>query len=121
MPNHFLIYLSYGPNSEELRIKLREIDDTIGWLMERLEYEGYTNKINVLIVGDHGMAETDSERTITLGEFINFEDIQWSYTRAVALLSPKPGKRDEVHKIGCWCFCYFLGQGLLEGTTLCNP
>ena len=87
----------YGPNSEEIKLRIRSIDKAIGTIMDYFDEHQLTDKVNVLLVSDHGMTDVSGSRSINLGNYINFtEDIEWSYASAVGLLIPKAGKLDEV-------------------------
>lgn len=65
----------FGPNSEETREALREVDQRIGDLIRRLEETGVYDEINIVVLGDHGMAETSSERVVMVDEYINLDDV----------------------------------------------
>uniref|UniRef100_A0A803YRX2 Ectonucleotide pyrophosphatase/phosphodiesterase 2 n=1 Tax=Meleagris gallopavo TaxID=9103 RepID=A0A803YRX2_MELGA len=67
----------YGPfNSEMMVNPLREIDKTVGQLMDGLKQLKLHRCVNVIFVGDHGMEDTTCERTEFLSNYLtNVEDI----------------------------------------------
>uniref|UniRef100_A0A8C5TG23 Autotaxin n=1 Tax=Malurus cyaneus samueli TaxID=2593467 RepID=A0A8C5TG23_9PASS len=67
----------YGPfNSEMMVNPLREIDKTVGQLMDGLKQLKLHRCVNVIFVGDHGMEDTTCERTEFLSNYLtNVDDI----------------------------------------------
>lgn len=63
----------YGPDSEEVIEAIKQADELVGYLMEKLE----SNKsINLMIVSDHGMIEVSPSRKVTLDNYIDVNDIE---------------------------------------------
>lgn len=50
----FSVICSYGPNSQEVKEKVEELDSDIGYLLEKLEAAGISDDINIIITSDHG-------------------------------------------------------------------
>ena len=61
----------YGPNSTEIRKTIMEVDSMLNSLLHGLERRNLTEIVNVVIVSDHGMATTDTERTIQLEDLVD--------------------------------------------------
>lgn len=61
----------YGPNSTEIRATISEVDTMLDELFQGLEARNLTNIVNVVIVSDHGMATTDTNRLIQLEDIID--------------------------------------------------
>ncbi|TGO66237.1 hypothetical protein BOTNAR_0065g00230 [Botryotinia narcissicola] len=61
----------YGPNSTEIRVTITEVDTMLDQLFQGLEARNLTNIVNVVIVSDHGMATTDTNRLIQLEDIID--------------------------------------------------
>uniref|UniRef100_A0A6Q2XVI9 SMB domain-containing protein n=1 Tax=Esox lucius TaxID=8010 RepID=A0A6Q2XVI9_ESOLU len=59
-----------GPMSTELNSPLREIDKTIGRLMDGLKQMKLHRCVNIILVGDHGMEEAHCERTEFLSSYM---------------------------------------------------
>ncbi|XP_067929853.1 ectonucleotide pyrophosphatase/phosphodiesterase family member 5-like [Watersipora subatra] len=88
----------YGPNSEEVKERIKAIDKVLGKMMDEFDTRGLTDEVNILIASDHGMTDVNSSKMINLGAYIDFDaDIEWSYLSAIGLIIPKPGNLDEVY------------------------
>jgi len=66
---------SYGTHSDELRIAVNEVDEVIGYLIKRLHQE-IPEKINIVLVSDHGMTAAGKENAIPFNAVISNEIIQ---------------------------------------------
>ncbi len=89
---------TYGPLSPEVDEAVVNADSLLGYLMEQLEAKGLTNKIDILLVSDHGMAEMSEDKVILLDDIINLNDVDVVDWSPVAMLQPKEGKREEVYR-----------------------
>lgn len=98
----------FGPNSPELEAALVEVDQAIGALVAGLASRGI--EADLVIVADHGMAETSPDRVVWLDDWIAAEAVD-SYTYGpLAFVDPLPGHeaeleaamaRDVAH-LDCW-------------------
>ncbi|XP_028843754.1 bis(5'-adenosyl)-triphosphatase enpp4 [Denticeps clupeoides] len=59
-------HISGPENKAAMTTALKEVDDNIGILMDRLKQAELWEKINVIIVSDHGMAQCSQDRLIRL-------------------------------------------------------
>jgi predicted AlkP superfamily pyrophosphatase or phosphodiesterase len=89
----------YGPHSNEVEEVVMEADDWMGYLLGRMEDTGLTDKLNLIIVSDHGMAELSEERVIFLDELINLDDVNIIDWTPVAMIRPDEGKTDEIYRV----------------------
>ncbi|MXX97800.1 MAG: alkaline phosphatase family protein [Rhodothermaceae bacterium] len=64
-----------GPKGNETREALKEVDQQIGNLLARLRDAGLYEDLNFVVLGDHGMAETSSERVEFVDDFIDLDDV----------------------------------------------
>ncbi|HTN39967.1 MAG TPA: ectonucleotide pyrophosphatase/phosphodiesterase, partial [Asticcacaulis sp.] len=60
----------FGPGSPEVDTALREVDASIGQLVEGLKTRGLYGKVNIIVVADHGMAKHRPERFIRLVDLL---------------------------------------------------
>lgn len=70
-----------GPDSPELRLAVRRLDNTMGYLFQGLEERGLMEQIDIIIVSDHGMTQVSLERLIFLDDYIDLATagiINWS-------------------------------------------
>ncbi|XP_060051667.1 ectonucleotide pyrophosphatase/phosphodiesterase family member 2 isoform X3 [Erinaceus europaeus] len=66
----------YGPFGPEMTNPLREIDKTVGQLMDGLKQLKLHRCVNVIFVGDHGMEDVTCDRTEFLSNYLtNVDDI----------------------------------------------
>ncbi|KAI8972779.1 alkaline-phosphatase-like protein [Pilobolus umbonatus] len=66
---------AYGPYANETMTQLQLADKSIRYLMRGLEERNLTNIVNVMIVSDHGMSETDKSRLIYYDRFLTEEEM----------------------------------------------
>lgn len=66
----------YGPNITEVNTTLREVDAMFGNLLQGLHRRNLTEIINVVVVTDHGMATTSTERLIQLDDLLDVDLIE---------------------------------------------
>lgn len=58
-----------GPDSPQVRDAIAKVDAAIGRLQDGLRQRGIDNRINIILVSDHGMAATSPERVIFLDDY----------------------------------------------------
>ncbi|KAL4947482.1 alkaline-phosphatase-like protein [Aspergillus filifer] len=63
----------YGPNSTEIRGTISRVDDMLGDLFAGLQERNLTDVVNIVIVSDHGMATTSTERLVQLDDLIDLD------------------------------------------------
>ncbi|MGH0129807.1 UNVERIFIED_CONTAM: hypothetical protein FKN15_052158 [Acipenser sinensis] len=61
----------YGPdNIKEMTKALKQVDDHIGYLIDKLKQTGLWSNINIIITSDHGMVQCAPDRLIRLDDCI---------------------------------------------------
>jgi alkaline phosphatase D len=63
----------YGPDSEEIKSRIKEIDELTGYLFKRLRSLDISDKVNVIITSDHGMGTISNEKSVYLSDYIKNE------------------------------------------------
>jgi predicted AlkP superfamily pyrophosphatase or phosphodiesterase len=61
----------YGPNSTEIRDTISQADNMLGNLFSGLQERNLTDVVNIVVVSDHGMATTSTERLVQLDDLID--------------------------------------------------
>ncbi|KAL8690961.1 MAG: hypothetical protein Q9218_003719 [Villophora microphyllina] len=61
----------YGPNSTEIKETIKNVDDMLHKLLTGLAQRNLTQVVNVVVVSDHGMATTSTDRLIQLDDLID--------------------------------------------------
>ena len=79
----------FGPNSEELREALNDVDTAINYLISQLDKIHLLSKINMVIVSDHGMIETKSNSFLIIDSLLDSKKIKWFEAGPVATIIPK--------------------------------
>lgn len=54
----------YGPDSPEIVRAIQKVDSSIGRLLNGLSARGLRDKVNIIVVSDHGMSTVDSSRVV---------------------------------------------------------
>ncbi len=87
-----------SPDSPEIARAIQSADSAIGYLVANLLERNLFDKVNLIIVSDHGMAETNSDSVIVIDDYIDLDDIQMVAWTPVAALNPKPGKETAIYR-----------------------
>ncbi len=66
----------YGPKSNENKRMVELVDRTIGNIINKLKTLNIYQKLNVIIVSDHGMTEIDKTKKIVLSKYIDTKKIK---------------------------------------------
>lgn len=87
----------HGPLSKEALSALEEVDGHLGDLLKGLKERGLEDKVNIIVLSDHGMTTVSRDRLIYLDDYIDLNDVlvvDWS---PIAAIRPKPGKEEKVY------------------------
>jgi len=98
----------FGPGAPETTAAVADIDATVGRLVAELRALG--QPANLVIVADHGMAETRRERTMALDTIANPADYRLFESGPFASFYPVPGHEAALEKallaphehLQCW-------------------
>ncbi|HEX7113384.1 MAG TPA: ectonucleotide pyrophosphatase/phosphodiesterase [Mizugakiibacter sp.] len=80
----------HGPDSPELSAALRDTDAALARLVDGLRRRGLYDRVNLVIVSDHGMTATSPAQTIYLDDLIDLSDVDVVTYDVPAELNPKP-------------------------------
>lgn len=67
---------SYGPNSTEIWTTISDVDVMLHHLFKGLDERNLTKLVNVMVVSDHGMATTSTDRCIQLDDIIDLDLVE---------------------------------------------
>jgi predicted AlkP superfamily pyrophosphatase or phosphodiesterase len=90
----------FSPESEEVDYAVQNVDSYIERLMEGLKARKIDQKVNIIVVSDHGMAKVDSRNAVFLDDHFDTSDkniadpILW--TNEIVQIFPKPGMEDKI-------------------------
>ncbi|XP_004709310.1 ectonucleotide pyrophosphatase/phosphodiesterase family member 7 [Echinops telfairi] len=94
----------FGPESEERRSMVRQVDRTVGYLRQRVQESGLAGNLNLVITSDHGMTTVHKEAgdLVEFHQFANFsfKDIEFELLDygPNGMLLPKEGQLDAVYR-----------------------
>ncbi len=89
----------FGPDAEETKYAVWEVDEYIERLMFGLKKRGIDNEVNVIIVSDHGMANYYPRQVTFLDDHFDIEKLtdRILWTNEIVQIFPKQGKTDEIY------------------------
>jgi len=67
----------HGPNSSEIRDTIANVDIMLQQLFSGLDERNLTNIVNIVVVSDHGMATTSTNRLIQLDDLIDLNLVEY--------------------------------------------
>jgi predicted AlkP superfamily pyrophosphatase or phosphodiesterase len=73
-------------------------DSYLGRLQRGLERRGLADKVNVVVVSDHGMASVSADRIIVIDNYLSPEDGEIVDLNPTLALYPKAGKEESVFR-----------------------
>ncbi|KAA3653567.1 MAG: alkaline phosphatase family protein [Calditrichaeota bacterium] len=86
---------TYGPESPEIVHAVSRMDSLIGYLVDGLGR--IDDNVNTIILSDHGMAETRSDRIIEVDDYIDLSDVVYADWYTTSIVLPKAGKTDKLY------------------------
>lgn len=89
---------NFGPESPENMRSVARLDYAISLLMDGLKERGIADKVNLLVVADHGMSETSPERMIVLDDFVDVSDLVLAEVNPVLMAKSKSGRDEQVYR-----------------------
>lgn len=87
-----------GPDSTAVDAALREVDAAIARLVDGLRQRGELERTDLVIVSDHGMAQTSPTQRIHLDDVVPLADVDVVNYGILAGIAPHPDKTDEVER-----------------------
>ena len=78
-----------GPDAIGMNSIIKEIDESIGLLVNGLNKREILDNINIIITSDHGMSGLSRDRVIFLDDYININDVRIVDWSPVAMILPE--------------------------------
>lgn len=88
----------FGPDAPETRAAIAHADSVIGILMAGLTRRGFADSVNLIVVSDHGMAATDSDRVIRLGDYLPRDWTDVDNLSPTLMAWPRAGLEDSMYR-----------------------
>lgn len=91
----------FGPGSAEVKQAVARVDAAIGKLLDGLAERGIADKVNIVIVADHGMTQLSRDRVVFIDDYIDPEKIDVSYAGPTFNFYPRElNAKEIVEKLG---------------------
>ena len=87
-----------GPESHAVREAIMRTDGYLGRLLQGLERRGLEDRVNVVVVSDHGMASVSNDRVIVVDDYLSPADGEIVDINPTLAVYPKPGKEEAVFR-----------------------
>ena len=88
----------HGPDSQEVRDAITRDDGYVGRLVDGLTQRGILDRINIVVVSDHGMAAVDDDHVLVADDYVSQDDALISNLNPDLSLFPKEGKEEAVYE-----------------------
>jgi predicted AlkP superfamily pyrophosphatase or phosphodiesterase len=89
---------AHGPDSPEVRDAITRDDGYMGRLVDGLTRRGILDRVNIVVVSDHGMRAVDDDHVIVVDDYVSLDDVVISDINPTLGIFPKAGKDDEVYR-----------------------
>ena len=86
-----------GPDSQAMVIAVTQVDNAIGYLMNGIHKLNLDDRVNIIVVSDHGMTPISTDRIIDLSQLVDSSKVQVDFSGAVAGLRPLDGDADALY------------------------
>jgi predicted AlkP superfamily pyrophosphatase or phosphodiesterase len=87
-----------GPDSPEVHDAIIRDDGYIGRLVDGLTRRGIADRVNIVVVSDHGMTAVDDTRVIVADDYLPVDDVIISDINPTLGVFPKAGKESDVYR-----------------------
>lgn len=88
---------SFGPWAPQVDSAIAQVDSALGALMDGIAARGMTDRVDIIVVSDHGMTPVSADRAIVLEDYIDMADVDVIDWNPVGAIEPKPGAMDRVY------------------------
>jgi predicted AlkP superfamily pyrophosphatase or phosphodiesterase len=88
----------YGPQTPEMAAALRGVDAALATLVTGLKQRGLFDRTNIVLVSDHGMADTSHARSVVLDDLLDVAHVRVIDVGAAMGIDPLPGHDGDVAK-----------------------
>ena len=87
----------FGPDSPENAAAIAHADSAVGAILHGIDSLRLTQRVNVIVVADHGMTELAPDRLIPLDEYVSPDSVTILELNPMAAIFPKPGAESYVY------------------------
>lgn len=87
---------AYGPDSDQVKQAIKDLDKSIGELWDGLKARGIQNEVTLILLSDHGMARVERKNRIRLVNYVKSHEARVVGKGALSLVWPKSKKESEL-------------------------
>jgi predicted AlkP superfamily pyrophosphatase or phosphodiesterase len=84
----------YGPDTPETRAAVLRVDSALGQLVDGLRTRGLYDRVNMVIVADHGMSAVSPDRTVYLDDVVDSANVRVITLSPVLLIEARDGNNE---------------------------
>jgi predicted AlkP superfamily pyrophosphatase or phosphodiesterase len=88
----------HNPDSPEVKTAIRDIDALLGRLFAGLEKRKIFDRVNLIVVSDHGMTTVTSERVIYLDDYLDLDKVEVVDWNPIVAVRPREMSEDEIYQ-----------------------
>lgn len=85
----------FGPGAVETDSAIARVDRAVGAIIDVIADLGMTDRVTVILVADHGMADVSRERVIALDDYVDLSTVDVVDWNPVAAIRPREGVDPE--------------------------
>lgn len=89
---------SFGPNSPEVNKAIALVDSMVGLLIQGLKNIGMDDKVNLIVLSDHGMTEVSEQKIINIEEILKGHKCQFYGRGTTIMIDAEPEKLNEIYR-----------------------
>lgn len=87
-----------GPDSEDVKKAIERVDQALSRLVDGLKARGIFERVNLVIVSDHGMARVDPRNVVVLDDYMELPQAQYiAWNSSMVHIFPKPGMGETIY------------------------
>lgn len=89
---------AYGPDSPQAHAAVREVDAMLGRLLRGLDERGLRDRVDLIVVSDHGMAVAPRERVVAVEDVVSPAEATVVTVGQVIGVAPNPGFETQIER-----------------------
>ncbi|HQR36398.1 MAG TPA: ectonucleotide pyrophosphatase/phosphodiesterase, partial [Blastocatellia bacterium] len=87
-----------GPDSENVKEAIARVDQSLSRLVDGLKARGIFDRVNLIIVSDHGMLRVDPRNVVVLDDYFDLKQAQQvAWNGQMVHIFPKPGTEEAIY------------------------
>lgn len=87
---------AFAPDSPQVDSAIARVDSMVGLLMDGIASRGLADRVNLVVVADHGMTAVSPDRVLFLDDYAAPSDFDVIDGGALGLIAPHAGRADAV-------------------------